>query len=98
MAAGPTVAAYPEPLANLHNVTSLSLFQSYYFGRYLSELSELLHFIYFERLHVSRCPCPAPCGQKCAYPSNFHSLPTKCPFPLPNNDFMKSPNTKFTFC
>ena len=39
---GPSLAASLEPLAHCRNVTSLSLFYKYYFGRCSSELAELV--------------------------------------------------------
>ena len=39
---GPSLAASPKPLAHRRNVASLSLFCRYYFGKYSSELAELL--------------------------------------------------------
>ena len=43
---GPSVAASLEPLAHARNVVSLSLFYSYYFGRYSSELAQLVPLPY----------------------------------------------------
>ena len=40
--AGPSLAASLEPLAHHQNLASLSLFDRYYFGRYSSELAELV--------------------------------------------------------
>ena len=39
---GPSLAASLEPLAHRQNVTSSSLFYRYYFGRYSSELAQLV--------------------------------------------------------
>ena len=39
---GPSFAASLEPLAHCGNVTSVSLFYRYYFGRYPSELAQLI--------------------------------------------------------
>ena len=39
---GPSLAASLEPLAHCQNVASLSLFYRYYFGRYSSELAQLV--------------------------------------------------------
>ena len=39
---GPSLAASLEPLAHRRNVTSLSLFYRYYFGRCSSELAQLV--------------------------------------------------------
>ena len=43
---GPSLAACLEPLAHCQNVASLSLFYRYYFGRYSSELTELVPLPY----------------------------------------------------
>ena len=43
---GPSLAASIEPLAHRRNVASLSLFYMYYFGRYSSELAELVPLPY----------------------------------------------------
>ena len=40
--AGPSLAASLEPLAHRRNVASLSLFYRYYFGRFSSELAQLV--------------------------------------------------------
>ena len=42
---GPSFAAF-EPLAHQHNVASLSLYYRYYFGRYSSELAQLVALPY----------------------------------------------------
>ena len=65
---GPSLAASLEPLANHRKVASLSLFYSYYFGRYSSELTQLVPLSfsrerstrYSDRLHdfsvtIPRC-------------------------------------------
>ena len=39
---GPSLAASLEPLVHHPNAASLSLFYRYYFGRYSSELAELV--------------------------------------------------------
>ena len=65
---GPSLAASLEPLAHHRNVASLSLFYRYYFGRYSSELAQLVPFPfsqersthYSDRLHdfsvtIPRC-------------------------------------------
>ena len=41
---GPSLAASLEPLAHHRNLASLSLFYRYYFGRYPSELAQLIPF------------------------------------------------------
>ena len=43
---GPSLAASLEPVAHRRNVASLSLFYRYYFGRYSSELAQLVPFPY----------------------------------------------------
>ena len=43
---GPTLAASLEPLAHRRNLVSLSLFCRYYFGRFSSELAELVPLSY----------------------------------------------------
>ena len=43
---GPSLAASIEPLAHCQNVASLNLFYGYYFGRYSSELAQLVPFPY----------------------------------------------------
>ena len=57
--AGPSLAASLEQLAHRGNVASLSLFYRYYFGRYFSELAQLVPLTfsrgrytrYSDRLH-----------------------------------------------
>ena len=46
-AIGPSLAASLEPLAHRRNVTSLSVFYRYYFGRYSSELAQLVPLPYY---------------------------------------------------
>ena len=56
---GPSIAVPLEPLVHQPNAASLSLFYRFYFGRYSSELAELVpltHFhvrsaCYSDRLH-----------------------------------------------
>ena len=43
---GPSLAASLEPLAHRRNIASLSLFYRYYFGRYSSELAQLVPLPY----------------------------------------------------
>ena len=95
---GPSLAASLEPLAHCRNVTSLSLFHRYYFGRCSSELAQLVPLpysrgrptCYSDRLHdfsvtIPRC-------YKDAYVNSFfprtaglwNSLPIEC-FPLTYN-------------
>ena len=44
---GPSFAASLEPLAHRRNIASLSLFDRYYFGRCLTELTELVPLPHF---------------------------------------------------
>ena len=46
---GPSLAASLEPLAHRRNVTSLSLFYRYYFGRSSSELAQLVPLPFSQR-------------------------------------------------
>ena len=92
---GPSLVTSLEPLANRRNVASLSLFYRYFFGRFSSELTELVAFTYSlgrsarysDRLHdfsvtIPRC-------YKDVYVNSFflrtarlwNSLPIEC-FPL----------------
>ena len=65
---GPSLAASLEPLAHRRNVANLSLFYRYYFGRFSSELAQLVPLpfsrgrctLYSDRLHdflvtIPRC-------------------------------------------
>ena len=65
---GPSLAASLEPLAHHRNVASLSLFYRHYFGRFSSELAQLVPLpfsrgrctLYSDRLHdflvtIPRC-------------------------------------------
>ena len=66
---GPSLAASLEPLAPCRNVTSLSLFYRYYFGRCSSELAQLVPLPfsrgrstrYFDRLHDFSVTIPRCC-------------------------------------
>ena len=64
----PSLAASLKPLAHCQNLASLSLFYSYYFGRFFSELAQLVPLpfsrgrstLYSDRLHnfsvtIPRC-------------------------------------------
>ena len=51
---GPSLAASLEPLAHYRNVASLSLFDRYYFGRFSSELAQLVSLPY-SRGRFIRC-------------------------------------------
>ena len=92
---GPLLAASLEPLAHCWNVSSLSLFYKYYFGRCSSELAQLVPLpfsqgrstCYSDRLHDF--PVTIPRCYKDDYVNNFfprtvrlwNSLPIEC-FPL----------------
>ena len=76
---GPSLAASLEPLAHRQNVASLSLFYRYYFGRYSSELAQLVplpyywgrSICYFDRLHDILVTIPK--CYKDAYVNSFSS-------------------------
>ena len=92
---GPFLAASLEPLAHCQNVASLSLLYRYYFGRYSSELVQLVPLpysrgwstCYSDRLHDSSVTIPR--CYKDVYANSFfprtarlwNSLPIEC-FPL----------------
>ena len=94
---GPSFATALEPLAHRRNVANLSLFYRYYCGRCLSELAQLVLFLFFcgrstrysDRLHVS---VTIPRCYKYVYVSSFfprtgrhwNSLPIEC-FPMTYN-------------
>ena len=63
---GPSLAASLEPLAHRRNVASLSLFYSYYFGRYSSELAHLV-------------PLPYSRGRSTRYSDRLHELSVTIP-------------------
>ena len=89
---GPSLAASLEPLAHRRNVTSLSLFYRYYFGRCSSELGQLVPLPFFrgrssrysDRLYDFSVTFPRVC--KDVYVSSFfprtaklwNSLPLEC--------------------
>ena len=95
---GPSLAASIEPLAHRQNVASLRLFHRYYFGRYSSELAQLVPLpfsrgrsnFYSDRLHdftvaISRCYSDVYVNSffpRTARPWNY--LPIEC-FPLTYN-------------
>ena len=94
---GPSLAASLEPLAHRRNVTSLSVFRRYYFGRCSSELAQLVPLYsrgrstrYSDRLHYSSVTIPR--CYKDVYVNSFfphtarlwNSLPIEC-FPLAYN-------------
>ena len=94
-AVGPSHAASLELMAPRQNVTSLSLFCSYYFGRRSAELVELVPFPY-SRGKATRCSnrlhdfsVTIPRSYKDVYVNSFfpptarfwNSLPLEC-FPL----------------
>ena len=92
---GPSLAASFEPLSYHQNVSSLSLYYRYYFGRCSSELAPLAPLSYFQgrsthysdRLHDFSVPIPK--CYKDVYVNNFfphiarlwNYLPMEC-FPL----------------
>ena len=92
---GPSLATSLEPLAHRRNVTSLSLFCMYYFGRSSSELAQLVPFRfsrgrstgYSDRLHdfsVTIPRCYKDVYVKSFFPCTaklWNSLPIEC-FPL----------------
>ena len=92
---GPSLAASLEPLAHRQNVFSLSLLDRYFFGRYSSELAELVPLLfsqgrstrYSDRLHDFSVIIPR-CYKDVYVNSSFpcaaklwNSLPIEC-FPL----------------
>ena len=95
---GPSLAASLEPLSHGRNVTSLSLFYRYYFGRCSSELGELVPLLfsrgrstcYSDRLHdfsVAIPKCYKDGYVKSFFPCTarlWNSLPIEC-FPLTND-------------
>ena len=74
---GPSLAAFLEPLAHRRNVTSLSFFYRYYFGRCFSELAQLVLLTfsresstrYSDRLHYFYVTIPR--CYKDVYVNNF---------------------------
>ena len=95
---GLSLAAFLEPLAHCQNVSSLSFFCRYYFGRCSSELAQLTPFPFFrgrsthysDRVHDFSVTIPRCC--KDVYVNSFfphtarlwNSLPVEC-FPLTYN-------------
>ena len=63
---GPSLAASLEPLAHGGNVASLSLFYRYYFGRYSSELLQLV-------------PVPFSRGRSTRYSDRLHDFSVTIP-------------------
>ena len=63
---GPSLAASLEPLAHHQNVTSLSLFYRYYFGRCSSELAQLV-------------PLPFSWGRSTCYSDRLHDFSVTIP-------------------
>ena len=63
---GPSLAASLEPLAHRRNVASLSLFYRYYFGRYSSELAQLV-------------PLPFSQGKSTRYSDRLHDFSVTIP-------------------
>ena len=58
---GPSLAASLKPLAHCQNLASLSLFYSYYFGRFSSELAQLV-------------PLPFSRGRSTRYSDRLHDF------------------------
>ena len=93
MTVGPSLAAFLEPLAHRRNVTSLSLFYRYYFGRCSSELAQLVPLLYFrgrstrysDRLHDFSVAIPRSYKDVFVFFSRsaglWNFLPAEC-FPL----------------
>ena len=63
---GPLLAAFPEPLADRQNVAGLSLFYRCYFGRYYSELAQLV-------------PLPFSLGRSTRYSDRLHDFSVTIP-------------------
>ena len=63
---GPSLATSLEPLAHRQNVVSLSLFYRHYFGRYSSELAELV-------------PLPFSRGRSTRYSNRLHDFSVTIP-------------------
>ena len=63
---GPSLVASLEPLAHCRNVTSLSLFYRYYFGRCSSELAQLV-------------PLPFSRGRSTRYSDRLHDFSVTIP-------------------
>ena len=63
---GPSLAASVEPLTHRRNVASLSLFYRYYFGRWSSELAELV-------------PLPYSRGRSTRYSDRLHDFSVTIP-------------------
>ena len=95
MSVGPSLAASLEPLVHHWNVTSVSLFYRYYFGRCSSELAQLVPLpfsqgrstCYSDRLHdfsVTILACHKNVYVNIFFPHTaelWNSLPIEC-FPL----------------
>ena len=81
---GPSLADSLEPLAHCQNVTSLSLFYRYYFGRCSSELTPLVlvpysrrwSICYSDRLHDFSVTTPR--CYKDVYVNSFFPCTAKC--------------------
>ena len=63
---GPSLAASLKPLAHCQNLASLSLFYSYYFGRFSSELAQLV-------------PLPFARGRSTRYSDRLHNFSVTIP-------------------
>ena len=62
----PSLAVCLEPLARCQNVASLSLFYRYYFGRFSSELAQLVSL-------------PYSCGRSTCYSDRLHDFSVTIP-------------------
>ena len=92
---GPSLAASFEPLSHRRDGASLNLLSGYYFGRYLSELAQLVRLPYSrgrstrysDRLHdfsVTILRCYKDVYVNSFFPRTANSLPVEC-FPLTCN-------------
>ena len=63
---GPSLAASVKPVAHYGNVASLTLFYGYYFGRYLSQLAQLVPLPYYQ-------------GRSNCYPDWLHDFSVTIP-------------------
>ena len=79
---GPSLAASLQPLAHRRNVASLSLFYRYYFGRFSSELAQLVPLPFFhgrstgysDRLYEFSVTIPRCYKQGCQFSGYFRNF------------------------
>ena len=79
---GPSLAASLQPLAHRRNVASLSLFYRYYFGRFSSELAQLVPLPFFhgrstgysDRLYEFSITIPRCYKQGCQFSGYFRNF------------------------